>query len=290
MKRVAAAFLLFLAWAGRDRAGASEQLVTPPGQEGITMPVLYEEAANPIASVILFVGGDGDLAHQTNSFLLRVRGQFVAAGMSVAVPDTPSDHPGGFGPLFRTWTAHTTDIGAVVAFLKGRALVPVWAVGNSNGTISAASGAALLGPRNIAGIVLTSAVWLGGLGLVPVEKIAVPVLVIGNRLDACPASLLTLSEQNMRRFVAAPDKKLMAVSGNPSEGPRCGTGSPHDFYGVEDQAVPPIIDWIRTHDCEDPGANARPHGASPVTPASSAGLRCVSPPAGSQRRPRRGAP
>ena len=104
--------------------------------------------------------------------------------MSIAVPDTPSDHPGGFGPLFRTWSAHIMDVAAIVT--KQKAPAPVWAVGTSNGTISTANAAAQLGPRDIAGIVLTSSVWLGGLGLVPVETIKVPVLDIQDRDDACP--------------------------------------------------------------------------------------------------------
>ena len=239
------AILLLAALYGPARGAGPEQRIVLSGQTGITLPVLYDPVADPVASVILFVGGDGDLAHETGSFLLRVRDRFVAAGMSVAVPDTPSDHPGGFGPIFRTWTAHTEDIAAIVAFLKSKAPVPVWAVGTSNGTISAADGAAQLGPKAIAGIVLTSSVWLGGLGLVPVEKIAVPVLDIQDRDDACPASRVFLSEENTHRFEAAPVKKLIVVTGGGAGGPRCGTGSPHDFYGVEDKVVAPIIAFIK---------------------------------------------
>ena len=217
------------------------------GQYGIQVPVLYDPAPAPIASVILFVGGDGKLADLAGSFLLRERGRFVAAGMSVAVPDTPSDHPGGFGPIFRTWSAHAADMAALVAFLKRQAPVPVWAVGHSNGTISAASVAAQLGPSAIAGIVLASSVWLGGLGEVPVNKIAVPVLVIHDRNDACPASRFALAQANMMRFTAAPDKEFIAITDGHRGGPRCGTGSPHDFYGVENEVIQPTIAWIKSH-------------------------------------------
>ena len=168
--------------------------------------------------------------------------------MSVAVPDTPSDHPGGFGPLFRTWTAHMQDVAAIVAFLRRQAPAPIWVVGTSNGTISAASSAAYLGSPPIAGVVLTSSVWLGGLGLVPVEKITAPVLIVHDRDDGCPASQFPLEEKNLPRFASAPVKKLIAVSGGGDGGPRCGTGSPHDFYGIDDKVTPLIIDWIKTHE------------------------------------------
>ena len=243
-----AAMLLLTSLLAPICAARSEQRIELSGQSGIELPVIYDAVAAPRASVILFVGGDGDIAHETDSFLLRVRTRFVAAGMSVALPDTPSDHPGGFGPVFRTWTAHMQDVAAIVAFLKGQAPVPVWAVGTSNGTISAAAAAAYLRPGGVDGVVLTSSVWLDALRLVPVEKIAVPVLVVHDRDDGCPASQFSLEEKNWGRFASAPSKKLIAVTGGGDGGPRCGTGSPHDFYGIDNRVVPPIIDWIKTHD------------------------------------------
>jgi pimeloyl-ACP methyl ester carboxylesterase len=234
MKRNFTAAMLLLATLLGPCAARSEERIELSGQSGIALPIIYDAVAKPTVSVILFVGGDGDLAHETDSFLLRVRSRFVAAGMSVAVPDTPSDHPGGFA--------------AIVAFLKRQAPVPVWVVGTSNGTISAASSAAYLGPTAIQGVVLTSSVWLGGLGLVPVEKIAVPVLIVHDRDDSCPASQFFLEEKNLPRLELAPVKKLIAVTGGGDGGPRCGTGSPHDFYGIDNEVMPPIIDWIKAHE------------------------------------------
>jgi pimeloyl-ACP methyl ester carboxylesterase len=232
--------------------------------------VLYDEVPHPTASVVLFVGGDGELAHNEGSFLLRIRDRFVAAGMSVAVPDTPSDHPGGFGPLFRTWAAHTQDEAAIVAFLKSKSPAPIWAVGNSNGTISAANGAARLGPDAFAGIVLTSSVWLSGLALLPIETISVPVLDVQNHNDACPASKLYLSEKNMVRFKAAPAKQLVVVYGG-GDGPRCGTGSPHDFYGLDDAVTPVIIDWIEGK-CAGPASGEGAAGAPKLAARCSSGI------------------
>lgn len=245
VRNTAAMILLMAALAGP--APAAEERIVLAIEPGLTLPMLYDAVPNPVASVILFVGGDGDLAHAQGSFLLRVRSRFVAAGMSVVVPDTPSDQTGGFGPLFRTWPSHTEDVAAVVAFLKRAAPAPVWAVGHSNGTISAASAAAHLGPRGIAGVVLTSAVWLGGLALVPVGTIAVPVLIVQNRDDACPAARFDLAAMSLARFTAAPEKKFIAVEGRGRGGPSCGMRSPHDFSGIDDKVAPLIIAWIKQH-------------------------------------------
>src|ERR1700733_4331215 len=101
-----AAMLIVAALLVPGGAARSAERVELPTQPGITLPILYDPVDKPSASVILFVGGDGKLSDETQTFLLRVRYRFVLAGMSVAVPGTPSDHPGGFGPFFRTWTAH----------------------------------------------------------------------------------------------------------------------------------------------------------------------------------------
>ena len=81
----------------------------------------------------------------------------------------------------------------------------------------------------------------------PVEKIAVPVLIVHDRNDSCPASQFALEGENLPRLVAAPVDQLIAVTGGGGDGPRCGTGSPHDFYGIDNEVVSPIIDWIKTH-------------------------------------------
>jgi len=229
-------------------AARSADRIDIPTQPGITVPILYDPVTNPTANVILFVGGDGKLSDQAQTFLLRVRYRFVEAGMSVAVPGTPSDHPGGFGPFFRTWMAHVDDVAAIVDFLKSKARVPVWVVGNSNGTISAANAAATLGPMAIAGVILTSAVWLDALKNVPVEKIAVPVLVLQDAADICPVSKPPLSQQNMPRFTSAPVKKLIVLRGPGTPAPPCGLKSGHDFYETDEEAAGLMIDWIESNE------------------------------------------
>jgi pimeloyl-ACP methyl ester carboxylesterase len=245
---VLAAMLLLAALLVPVNAALSADRVDLPTQPGISLPILYDPVDKPSANVILFVGGDGKLSDEAQTFLLRVRYRFVLAGMSVAVPGAPSDHPGGFGPFFRTWMAHSDDVAAVVDFLKSKARVPVWVVGNSNGTISAANAAATLGPMAITGVILTSAVWLDALRNVPVETIAVPVLVLQDSTDTCPVSRPPLSQQNMRRFTAAPVKKFILLHGPDTPAPPCGLSSGHDFYRVDAEAADLMINWIKTND------------------------------------------
>jgi len=227
-------------------ASAQERidLATRPG---ITQPVFITPAPAAAASVILFPGGIGVVAAARNNFLLRVASTFSTQGFNVAVFDAPSDQAGGMGVAFRQSAQHADDIAGVVALLKRRASVPVWLVGTSRGSISAANGAARIGPPRLAGVVLTSSVWLNGMTGVALEQIKMPVLVVHNHDDGCRESPFGGTANAMARMQQARVKELLAVTGGSLRSGQCEALSPHGFYGIEDQVMPPIVAWIRSH-------------------------------------------
>jgi hypothetical protein len=194
--------------------------------------------------VILFPGGS--VAQVRNNFLLRVAPRFVASGMTVAVIDTPSDHTSGMGWQQRITAEHVTDIAAVVAMLKSRSPAPVWLIGTSRGSLSAANAAAKIGTPSVAGVVLSSSVWGGGMTSVPLDKIRVPVLVVHNRDDGCRESPFSETEMMMGGMRQATAKELLAVSGGVLRG-HCDALSPHGYFTIEHQVVPAIIAWIQAH-------------------------------------------
>lgn len=225
----------------------AEETISLPTRPGITVAVTLVEAAHPTASVIFYPGGDGVIAGEPDNFVLRVRSNFAAAGLTVAAMDAPSDHASGIPIDFRATAPAAADAAAVVTFLRGKAPVPVWVLGTSNGSISAANAAVRLGPAQIAGAVLTSSVWAGGMNQVPLGDIAVPVLIVHSRDDSCRLSLFASVDANMAAMSKAPAKELIAVSGGRLSGPPCKAHSPHGYYGIEDQVVPPTIAWIKAH-------------------------------------------
>jgi len=232
---------------GSAGAGQAEESTVLEPRTGVSETVLYTIVSGAPASVILLPGGGGVLSGVKNNFLLRVRGDFVRQGLSVAVPDAPSDHGSGMGAPFRASAEHATDIAAVIAFLKSKSPAPVWLVGTSRGTISAANGGARLGPSKVAGIVLTSSVWVGGISGVPLGDIAVPVLVVHNRDDGCQESPYTGAAPGFAQLAKAPAKELISVQGGRSQSKPCDAMSPHGYLGIEDQVVPPVIQWIKAH-------------------------------------------
>ncbi len=228
-------------------AARAEETINLPTRPGVTQPILFTGVAHPAASVILFPGAFGLLRAMRNNFLVRTAPNFAALDLNVAIVDAPSDKPGGMVDGFRMGDAHATDIAAVIAFLHQRAAVPVWLVGTSRGTISAASIGVRLGPPRVAGVVLTSTVWAVSIPQVPLEQIRVPTLVVHNRDDGCRESPFDDAAAGVKRLRAAPAKELIVVSGGKLRSGPCEALSPHGYYGIEDQVVSPIAAWIKAH-------------------------------------------
>ncbi len=239
-------------------ARAAEDLIQLPTRPGVTQPFwLLTPPGAPVASVILFTGGNGILgsAHRpvlnSKNFLIRMRGAFAAAGFLVASVDVPSDHPEGLEG-FRSSAEHAQDIAAVIAYLRQKAKVPVWLIGTSMGTISAANAAARLKTGGADGLVLTSSIVAASRRAAPIEAIVdvgaitMPTLFVHNKEDACPLCPFSAVPGLMAAFTHAPKKQLIAVSGgSPPQSAPCEPLARHGYFGIEDEVVGDIVRWIK---------------------------------------------
>lgn len=153
----------------------SSELVKIDTRPGVTQKFILIKPVNPIASVILFAGGHGNLELSSlfgiptigwgeNNFLVRTRKNLARHGLMVAVVDVPSDQNWERGinrsrkrkEIFRMNNEHARDIKAVAAYLKNEVHIPIWLIGTSWGTVSATNGATRI-KEGIDGLVLTSA-------------------------------------------------------------------------------------------------------------------------------------
>jgi hypothetical protein len=204
-------------------ARAADDTRTIPTRPGVTQAfLLVRPSGAPVATVVLFAGGNGLLAlgsgklGLSGNFLVRNRGRFAAQGLLVAVIDSPSDHPGGLDG-FRASAAHAEDVRAVIAALRQEANVPVWLIGTSMGTVSAANGAARLTAGGPDGIVLTSTATRVGrerietVGDVRLDEIRVPTLVVHHKNDACKATPYADSPSLLRDLKQAPKRELAGI-------------------------------------------------------------------------------
>lgn len=222
------------------------ELQTRPG---VTQPILVETTAQPKAAVILFAGGNGGVVFASNevstfraNFLLRARPEFLKQGLVVVTFGAPSDKgpPKYLDDNFRTSKEHAEDIRAVVAVIRSRFAVPVWLVGTSRGTLSAAAAGIQLG-SSIDGVVLTST--MADVIDLPIERFEVPVLMVHHERDACRETFLREARSTAARL-KAPRKELIVVGGGTSEGNPCQAMAYHGFNGIEGEVAQRIATWI----------------------------------------------
>ena len=215
---------------------------------GVTQAFILIKPDKPVASVILFAGGHGALGlHDATSmrwgaknFLVRTREKFAAQGLAVAVVDAPSDRQRGMNAIFRMSRAHAADIAAVADYLKKQSDVPVWLVGTSMGSFSAAGGA--IGAKNVDGAVLTSTLtrskpgWKiaqthrNGVASMQLSRVPSPTLIVSHRNDACDLTPATGAYKLKQRLTSSPKVEIAILEGGspPSRSParRCpSTGS-----------------------------------------------------------------
>jgi hypothetical protein len=155
--------------------------------------------------------------------------------------------------LVQDCKTHAQDVAGVIAALRLEALVPVWVVGTSMGTISSANAAARLRVGGPDGLVLTSSVTrrsvITRLGItvrdVGLDEITVPTLVVHHQSDGCVVSPFADAHMLMRQLRRAPKKEFMAFQGGAPVGDPCEAFSAHGFMGIDDEVVKAIPDWIK---------------------------------------------
>ena len=254
--------LLALALSILAPAATAEEVVEIKTRPGVTVKFILRgpRAGNPPIA-ILFAGGQGviDLdnwdgsGNPTGNFLVRTRKHWVKHDLLVAVPDAPSDMQGGMA-LWRTSADHAADIRAVIAALRRHSSGPVFLVGTSRGTISAAGIAAHLAPGELGGIVLTATVTRYNrardkdrVQSVKLEKIRVPVLLAHHQDDACYATLVEDLPALAKEFTGAPRVEIKVYRGGGNyRGSECGARAAHGFRGIEKRVVRELAAWIHT--------------------------------------------
>jgi hypothetical protein len=239
----------------------AQEIVTLATRPGVTQSYfLASMPKSPQAIAILFPGSGGwiELRHEgdkpkfrSGNFLVRSRAEFVKRAVVIAIVDAPTDMQAGWGMTdeFRLGEQHSIDMAAVMSDLGKRlSSLPIFLIGTSRGTISAAAVGARFGSQ-IAGVVLTSTMFRQasrksnepgpGLSRFDFATIKVPLLLVHHVNDQCAvtpyADAARLSDKH----------PLISVSGGlpPQSGP-CEAQSQHGFLGKESETVEQIVNWM----------------------------------------------
>ena len=210
--------------------------------------------------MILFAGGHGGLrisdsgsfSWGSGNFLARSRQLFTEHGLNVILLDAPSDRQTTpYLAGYRQTPEHVADVGAVIAWARTQSQIPVWLVGTSRGTQSAAFVATdlttLQGPD---GLVLASTVLVDGksrpVPAMAVDKLRIPVLVVHHEYDGCRRCSFRETPALMNKLDSAPRKQLLSFTGGEDRGDPCEAGGYHGFNGIERDVVAQIARWILT--------------------------------------------
>ncbi|MBA4330182.1 MAG: alpha/beta hydrolase [Polaromonas sp.] len=270
--RFAAAVLLGACLSAEASAQPCGSVVTLPAHGAARLQYALAGPDAPHAvrgALVLLAGGDGvlDLDAQgcprllKGNSLVRSSPLFRAAGWATAMVDAPSDHRQEDGlAAFRASAEHAEDLGRVIADLRRRGHHPVWVLGTSRGSISAANAAARLrGAAAPDGMVLTSLLTVGTAAGrkpwtaqtvfdLPLEAVAIPTLLVGHALDRCMRSPADAMPRVEARITSARRQVVVVAGGSGTEGPRgleaCEGRSPHGFHGQETELVTGILRFI----------------------------------------------
>ena len=251
MRRLLLALIAFVALS----SAAEDRLVFADTRPGIRVGYWLMERPGASATVMLLPGGEGSIGAakgqepRSKNFLVRTREMFAAAGFNVAVIGKPSDKE-DMDLAFRASKEHVEDLRVIAENLRTKLGKPVWLVGTSRGSVSAAAAGAALDPPTIAGIVMTSSVTYSRAGpAVPtlaLMDVRVPALVMHHKRDACKDCDPREAHLITERLTGAPVKKLLLVEGGGDPtGPVCEPMHYHGYVGMEAEAVKMISDWIK---------------------------------------------
>jgi predicted esterase len=225
---------------------------------GVTQQILIESPDNPKANLILFAGGKGKIKldssgyKNNNNFLVRSRQLFIDKGLAIILIDAPSDKQGKLGMLkgFRNSQKHVQDIEAVIDYTRTLNNKPIWLVGTSRGTESAAYAAIYLNDK-IDGVVLTSSISRTdnkGTSVTDLvlDKITVPVLAIHHKEDKCKATIPKVIKSIKSKAYNSSRVKTKLFSGGdePISKNPCQARTYHGYLGIEKKVIESIARFI----------------------------------------------
>ena len=230
-----------------------KEITTRPG---VTIRFVYAKADNPVASAVLFQGGAGNIgifpngSMRVENFLSGGAHRFNQNGISVVIPDVPSDRRTLND--FRNTPEHAQDNAALIEFLRQQSKAPVWAIGTSNGSLSAAASSTYLKGKGPDGLVLSSTVTEAPVAaahsvkLAPLGEVKVPVLLVHHKQDGCKVTPYEAMPGLIAALKSAKKVELITEEGGSSAGNPCHTGY-HQFLEIEAGVTKDIADWIKRY-------------------------------------------
>lgn len=255
--------LLAISLHAQDAPSPPQPMAPPLGQvqrvatrEGVSVPIYAYWQDRAVATLVLFSGGGGGYGRigddgwpAGGNFLIRTGKQWARHPFNVVMVGRPSDGIDLSLGSLRTGDQHAADNLAIFRAIRRQSERPIWVVGTSMGTISAAAAAIRDREDLVAGVVLTSSILAYKVpGAVPTQKleaIRVPTLVVHHAHDACWACPPADAKRLADALRNAPIKKVMLLDGGAgASGDPCEPLHHHGYVGMQQEVVDAIAEWI----------------------------------------------
>ena len=223
----------------------------------VQVPLFVVWNPKATATVVLFSGGAGGYGKidasgwpSSRNFLIRTGKLWASYPFNVVMVGRPSDAIDLHDGAVRVGKQHAIDNDVIFKTIKGKSPVPLWVVGTSMGTLSAAAAAIQNTGNRIAGLVLTSSVTSYKMaGAVPrqeLDKIAIPTLVVHHARDGCRICTPYEARAIPGALKNAPVKAMLLVQeGSGESGDPCEAMHFHGYIGAENGVVDQIARWIQ---------------------------------------------
>jgi hypothetical protein len=224
--------------------------------DGSKQRVLYLRPKSSRGTIVMLPGGSGDAAigddghlARDKNFVIRTRTLWLARGYAVVIPDAL----GGQNMRgLRSSPEYAQVIQALANFARTEVPSPVFLLGTSQGSIAAVNGAAHIPNGVLAGVVLTESVSRQSKSGETVfdaspDRVTVPALIVANRASACRAAPAEDAPQIAAAMTNAPEVKVLYVQGGVTRSSDCGSESPHGYFGIENEVVDKIVNWLDAH-------------------------------------------
>ena len=179
--------------------------------------------------------------------MIRERAALAEWGANVFIFPNPSKQKISF--KYRQSEEHLNAINAVIHHVRSLNSDPVFLVGFSKGSVSAASFGKQY-PARVDGVALLSGIYKSNkkrpnkfaMGRITSGRYLAPLLVLHHANDQCKVTWPSSARSFFESLDAKEKHLIMLTDGTPTGG-LCGPLHYHGFEGVEASAVRGLIDW-----------------------------------------------
>lgn len=240
--------LLVLVVASLSFVAYARDVIDIPSKGGPSTRTLYFGVPNAKATVLLFIGGDGQLkltddgrSGSRHTFVRSIE-RWASHGINAVLVDSPFDLGNAKKGHKRNSENHLTRVSEVISYYQGRQERSIWIFGHSMGTstVAALLNSALPEVRKLRGYVVAGT--LVGESIPVTVKL--PALGIHHERDGCVKTPVGASKAIIDSRSGDTVKELVLLTGGQERGNPCFAQSHHGFLGIEDEFIDSAAKFI----------------------------------------------